>query len=136
MFNLKKLIKFKSKSMKLKDIVNSIEAINALMALKLPVVSSYKLSVFVSKIQPELTAFNEKRSELVKEFGAPKLDDAGKETDQFTFTTEKGKEFNDKQNELLEQDVNVEIPEIKIADLGNVEIEPNKLIVLAWLIKE
>lgn len=136
MFNLKSLIKFKKTSMKLKDLVTSIESINKLNAEKLPVSAGYKLSVFFKKVNPELTAWETARKELIEELGTKKLDEDGKETDKYEFAEDKVKEFNDKIEELLNQEVNIEIPEITIADLGDIKIEPKYLMALDWLIKD
>jgi len=133
---LKKSNNIKITFMKLRDIVNSIESLKNLTSLKLPVVTSYKLSLFLNKLQPELTTWDTKKNELIKEYGTPKLDKDGKETDQFEFKGNKLKEFNEKIEEIVEQDISLEVPEIKISDLGNIEIETNKLAPLCWLIKE
>lgn len=124
------------KFMKLKELVTSIESLNALLTEKLPIATSFKLSVFVDKIQPELKAYGEKRDALIKELGTPKLDEAGKETGQYEFKDGKDKEFNEKIDELVGQDIAVDMPNIKVADLGDIKIEPSKLVSLVWLFKE
>ena len=137
MFNLKKLIKLTSKNMQLKELVNSVKAINTLTTEKLPITVSYKISLFLNKIQPELKIWEDKRMELIKELGTPKTDEEGKEVaGEFKFDEEKGKEFSNKINELLDEEVSVEVPDIKIADLGDIKIAPETLVSLTWLIKE
>ena len=66
--------------MKLETIVGSLDAVNALLAIKLPVSLSYKLSAFINKLQPELEAYNKARKELVESLGVPVKDKEGKET--------------------------------------------------------
>jgi hypothetical protein len=151
-FNLKKEINktFKITFMKLKDLVNaSVPMIDlktgkpeekspfvVLTESNIPFVIKYKLSVFSKKVQPELDAYNEKRTELVKKFGTPKLGEDGKETDQFTFDIEKGKEFTIELEKIVNQDITVDIPEIKIIDLGNPNIDFKYINALSWLFKE
>jgi len=137
-FNIKKEINktFKITFMKLKDLVIGDQSIANLSAQKLPVAVSYKISVFIKKMQPELTSFNEKKNELVKEYGTVKLNEEGKETENYEFKGENIAKFNEKIEELLDQDVAIEVPDIKLADLGDITIEPRNLINIAWLIKE
>jgi hypothetical protein len=74
---------------------------------------------------------------MIKEYGTPSLDKDGKETGHYTFPdADKAKEFNDKMEELLNVNIDVKIPEIKVVDLGNIEIEPIKLTTLGWLLVE
>lgn len=151
-FNLKREINktFKLTFMKLKDLVGaSLPLVDSktgkpeekspfvmLTESNIPFVIKYKLSVFSKKVQPELDVYYEKRTELIKKFGTPQLDKEGKETDQFTFNDEKSKEFNTEIEKLNNQDITVDIPEIKIADLGNPDIDYKYINAFSWLFKE
>jgi len=122
--------------MKLKQLVNSVESINALVSQKLPVVVSYKLSLFLKKIQPELSTWDEKKDALIKEYGKIKKDEKGVDTTEYEIIKEDVKAFQAKLDTVLEEEIKIDVPEIKINDLGAVEIEPKHLLALDWIIKE
>jgi hypothetical protein len=78
----------------------------------------------VNKVQPLLKIYDEKRNELVKEFGEePDKDGNIKVSDP-----EKFKLFSAKMKELLEVDEDIDWTPIKIEELGNVEIAPKLLL--------
>jgi len=123
--------------MQLKNLVNGAEALGEIMQIKIPMVLSYKLSLFIKKINPEIEEYTKKRNELLAEHADPVLDEDKKETGQLKFKGEKAVEaFNKSINELLGQDVKIEIPEVKIEDFGDIKIEPKQLINLDWLIQQ
>lgn len=125
------------KEVQLKDVINGLETLQIIINQKLPVFSSFKLSLFLKAVSPMVEAFNVEKDKLIKDFGTPTLSEDGKETGHYTFPdADKAKEFNDKMNELLEVVIDVKIPELKVADLGNIEIEPIKLTTLTWLLQE
>jgi len=133
---IKELAKGNEQSVKLNDIIGSIEAINKLVEQKLPVFTGFQLSVFLKALAPILEAFDAEKIKLAKELGTPELDEDGKETGQIKFEPEPAKEFNDKMLSLLSADLEIKVPVIKISDLGNFDIEPKYLTPLVWLIKE
>jgi len=125
-----------NKNMKLKELVGGVESLGVLMETKLPIVLSFKLSLFVKKVNPEIEEYGKKRDELLKELADPIKDEKGKDTGKMKFKNEEViKEFNSKIEELLSQDVKVDVPEIKISEFEGLEIEPKHLASLDWLIK-
>lgn len=118
------------------DLVNGLESLNFLTVNKLPVFTGFKLTLFLKAISPILEAYNKEKDALVKEYGTPVLDENGKETGRYSFEADKAKEFNEKIKPLLEVEVDVKIPEIKIADLGNIEMDVNQISTIVWLLKE
>jgi hypothetical protein len=125
-----------NKNMKLKQLIEGLESLGVLMGTKLPIVLSFKLSLFVKKINPEVEEYGKKRNELLKEYAEPIKDKDGKETGQMKFKDEKAiKAFNEKIEELLKQDIKVDVPDIHINEFAGLEIEPKHLGNLEWLIK-
>ena len=122
--------------MKLLELINSVESLNVLLATKLPAKAAYKLSVFSKLVAPQVDEYNKVRSEKVKIYGEPELDAEGKETGKYLFKDGNGQKFVDELKELEETEFDVAIPDIKLADLGEISIEPKHLASLAWLIKE
>lgn len=138
MKNIKKeeINKFIKRNMKLKYLVDGAEALGQLMQIKMPIVLSFKLSLFIKKINPAVEEFGKKRNELLAIHAEKILDKDKKETGQMKFTDkEKAEEFTKEINLLLDTEVKVEVPEIKIEEFGNIEIEPKLLMNLDWLVK-
>ena len=151
MFNKYKsfiLKKVTNKTMKTSTLVNSVDNLNSLLnepvlddkgvktgeiAKALPATLSFKLALLLKEIDPILTTFNKVRVEKVKELGTPVQVD-GKDTEQYEFTDENGKKFAEELQKMGDEEITIKIPEIKIAELGDIMIEPAKLISLDWLI--
>jgi hypothetical protein len=133
----KSLNKLTNMNIKLKQLVDSVEALSLLMGLKLPIVLGFKISLFVKKASPELDEYNKKRNELLGEYAEVVNDENGKPTGNMKFSDEdKAKTFSDKLNALLDQDVKVDVPEVSISEFSGLEIEPKYLVNLDWLIKQ
>lgn len=134
---LKGLIINNKKIMKLRDVVNSVRGLDFLFNQKLQAVLSYKLSLFQKRINELLEVFYTTINKKIKEYGEEQKDKDGKIlTGQFKVKDENLEKFNKEREELLDQDVELNIPDFNIAELGDIKIEPNLLITLQWLIKE
>jgi hypothetical protein len=134
---IKKIAEGENKKVVLKDVVNGLSSLNVLVEQKLPVFSSFKLSLFLKNVSPIIESYNKERDKLVVEYGTPTKGEDGKENGNYTFPdAEKAKEFTEKINSLLEVEIEIGIPEIKVADLGSISIEPKYLTPLTWLLKE
>lgn len=125
-----------NKTITLKELVAGVETINIIGNSKLPVLTSFVISVFLKKVAPIMESFEVERTKLIKEFGTTVKDEDGKDTDNYTFSPENAKAFNEKINELLEAETGVESPQIKLEDLSGLEIEPNKIVSIDWMIKQ
>jgi hypothetical protein len=138
--NLKKdksLNKLSIKFMKLKELVEGSESLGVLMGQKLPIVLSFKLSLFVKKASPELEEYNKKRNELLTEYADTVNGEDGKPTGQMKFKgDEEQKQFNEKILALLDEEIKVEVPAVSIGEFAGISIEPRHLSGLDWLIKE
>lgn len=108
---------------KLSDVVNNIESLKNLQNLNLPVRVSYKIKRLVDRLNPILKTYDEKRTELVNEFG--EKDDKG---DVSVKDPEKLKLFLEKFNELISVEEEVEFEPIKIKELGDVVIPAKDLV--------
>lgn len=116
----------------LAQIVNSEKALTQLLETKLPIKTSYWLSKFVTKIQPDLVIFKEKQNALFKELGEPVKDNP----DMLTIKPENMPKFQEEIAKLLEVEVEVEkMDKIKMEDLGDVSIEPKYLTSLEYIIE-
>jgi hypothetical protein len=136
-------------SIKLIELINSVEALNKLSETKLPASVGFSLGKFLKQVTPEIETYNKVRGEKVVEYGTLMLDAEGKEvTDaqgnkRYSFVdkgstelSENGKKFVAEMTEMENKELDIKIPDIKISDLGSAVIEPKYLLILAWLIKE
>lgn len=156
-FILKK-VKLTSKNMKTSTIIESVESINLLinepilddkgneirkpngqLALKpiaLPAQLSFKLAMLLKEISPIVETFNKVRAEKIKEFGTPKKDKEGKDTGEYTFIQKNGENFQKELEKMGNEEVSINIPDIKIAEFEGLKIKTGILLELSWLIKE
>lgn len=108
----------------LSDIISNSNNLIALQNVKFPLLVSYKISRLVDKLNPDVTTFSEKKNALIKEIG-----EFNEETQEYTIKDpEKVKLFTGQIEELLKMEIEVDFEKIKIADCGNVEIEPKLLL--------
>lgn len=115
---------------KLSEIVSHVGSIRALQEVKLPVKVSYKISRLASKLDPILESYNQKRNDLIKEYGEEQEDKSLQVTDP-----EKLKEFSLKLKELFDIEESIDWFEpIKLSELGDIHVEPKN--VVSWIFEE
>ena len=110
--------------LKLSQIVNSIESLNVLVDTKFPAKVSYRLKRIVDKVNPILKTYNEKRDELITEYGT-KDEVSG---NMSVTDPEKIKLFMEKLNEILEVEEEVDITPIPSEFLGDTEVEAKHIV--------
>jgi hypothetical protein len=127
--------------MKLETLVNSSAAIGKLLTGSLPIDIAWDLKKFVIKTRDELKVFGELRDAKIKELGEEVELKDGK---GFQVKKENVEEYQKCLIELLDKDVEITVPVIKVADLlaykdangKGIEISTSDFIVLDWLIVE
>lgn len=106
----------------LQKIVNSIEQLNALQSHPLPAKTSYRIMRLVNKLDSIIKTFTAKRNELIKELGAENV-----ETKQIAVKPENLEKFNEKINEILSIEEEVDFEPINPEDLGDTKIPAKDL---------
>lgn len=134
-FNLKNFIIVNDKTMKLSKVINSIEGLNQLAKTKLPVSLGFRISTAINNLNPLIENYYKTRNELLKKHGKEVIE-KDKPTGRYDIPKEKVDEFNKELEELNDTEIDVKLPEIKLSELGNIEIEPSALVNLDWLIVE
>lgn len=109
---------------KLYDVINNTEQLKALQDVKFPVKVSYKINRLVSKLEPELKAFNETRSKLIMELGEQQENGETKITN-----ADKIIDFQNKIKELFDQEIEIDwfVP-IKLEEVGDISIASKDLV--------
>jgi hypothetical protein len=122
--------------------------IEGLLNQKLPVVTKYHLNILLSNLSAEKKTIDVLRDELIKKYG--KEDENGNigismviETGEVNDKDEPIKdinpayiEFNDEYGELLNQEREIQIPQIKLSDLDKIETKDNYVLIFKHLIEQ
>lgn len=116
---------------KLKQIVESVDAIKRLVDCKVPVKTAYTLSKIVTHVNRELEAFEGIRKGIIIEYG-DKTENEG----EYTFTIENAEIVNKKMQDVLDVDVDFPFEKINLYGLGDILIEAEVLMQLDWLVGE
>ena len=116
------------KKLKIKEVINASMALREIAGTKLPVLVSFSFSLFLKSINPIFESYNENRLKLLEEFGT-----LNKEKQEYEFKPENKVKYEKKYKELIEGEVEVKIPSIKLLDLGDIKIEPEILENIIWL---
>lgn len=113
-------------------LLNAFSALQTIANEKLPVKGSYAVSRLLVKLQAEHKVAEEHRIALVKELGTP--------DEQGNFMIEPGTaafdEFQAKFGELQDTDLELDVPLIKIEQLGDAKIAPAVFAVLEAFVAE
>ena len=122
--------------------------IEGLLNQKLPVVTKYYLNTLVESLAAEKKTIDALRDELIKKHGTE--DANGNVGISMVLETEKVDDkgepvkdinpayiaFNDEYGELLNQEKEIKLPEIKLSDLDKIETKDNYVLVFKYLIEE
>jgi hypothetical protein len=117
--------------LKIQEVINASMALRQIAGTKLPILVSFSFSLFLKGLQPIFESYNESRLKLLEEFGT-----LNKEKNEYDFKEGNKAKYEKKYLELIEGEVDVKVPEIKLADLGDTKIEPATLENIIWLFKE
>lgn len=114
--------------MKLKngEIFNAKEPLNKLMAVKLPVKTSYELAQLAHKLKNQIQIIDEVRDRLIATYGKPATNIPG--GSQITPADEGFPKFAEELGELLDQEIEIEFNIVKLPP--TLEIEPYVLMAL------
>lgn len=113
-------------TIQLTDLINGQDNLRQLTEIKFPVKVSYRLSKLLNKVTSELSTYEELRTKLITELGTE-----DKKTKQITVTNENLPKFVEELNKLRQVETEIDFQKIKIAELGDIQIEPKLL--LEWV---
>tara|TARA_R100000963_G_C4631781_1_gene96705 strand:- start:757 stop:1119 length:363 start_codon:yes stop_codon:yes gene_type:complete len=117
---------------KLRTIVDSGESASKLGELKLKAKFAYEYSKSIELISKELKAFQDVRNKKLKEFGVESKEKKG----LYSFKDDNQSKFEKEIEELLDKSVEIKVEKFSIEELNDVDVEPNILRPLSWLIKD
>lgn len=108
--------------MKVQDIYNLNEGLLELIEKELPVHAAFKLQRIIKKINEELETAEKTRVQIIEKHKEQDLDDG-----QVKLKKEELDEFNQEQQELMDQEVELNVDTININSLGDISVTPKTL---------
>lgn len=125
--------------MKLQKLIESKDALANLVKGSLPISIAWELTKFIKIANPEISSFEELRNKKIIEMG-----EEGDQKGRYHVKTENMAQYSNSIMELMDKDIDLTIPIIKISDLLNykdingkgIEISAKDLAILEWLIVE
>ena len=118
--------------MTVKQAVESQQALQQFGANKYPIMASLTIAANQRILNEVAEKYNERRNELVEKLG--KIDP---DTKAATVTNANQKKFADEVVKIFNEDLELDLKTVSITDLGGLkklEIEPNTLVGLEWLL--
>lgn len=129
--------------MKLGVLVNSKESLIKFSKQNLPIEISWELSKLLTKVLPETTSFETLKNNKIISYGETLKDKDGKDTDQVKVKPENEEIFRNEIIELLDKDIELEIPVIEMKDIieynkkleKKIDMQVEDILILNWLLK-
>lgn len=115
---------------KLSDIYNSIESLNKLMQVELPITVSYKLVKLLKKLNEEIGLIEQSRIKLVKKYSPDGKDE------NVAVPEDKRDEFFKEFAELLTTEVTLNFEPISVSSLPNLNMSVNELGKIHYIFKD
>lgn len=108
-------------NIKLGQLVAKTPSLEALVSTKLSAVAAFRLAKDVRLINDELTTYNTAHNDLIKKYGSENEDG----NYQIKADDPKFQDYAVEETELLNEEVDLDIQQVKLNELGNAfEIEP------------
>ena len=128
--------------MKLKEILASYDALQALSREKINLDVSFDISKILTILGTEKRTYDELIYKKLNEYGDSVKDEKGQpivyanNAIQYKIRPENIEKYQKELNELQEKDIKIKINKIKLSSLGIDKIEPELLTSLIWLIEK
>ncbi len=122
-----------------REMQGKVQVLQTITQRKLPIKISYAIAKNINSINKELKIFEEEKMKIISDYTLKdKQGDIKVENDKYVFIKDKEDECNEKYNELLNIEVELNLRAININDLlnSNVDFTPGELIELDFMIME
>ncbi len=103
------------------EIVAANQVLNRIRTLALPPRGAFAFDRLSKKIEEEMKTIDERRVAIVKELGKPNGDGS------FHVPDDKMEEFWSKWNPILEEEIEAEMPSVKLSHFGDVSVKPEEI---------
>ncbi|OSA92553.1 UNVERIFIED_ORG: hypothetical protein B2H93_14430 [Clostridium botulinum] len=122
-----------------REMQGKVQVLQTITQRKLPIKISYAIAKNINSINKELKIFEDEKMKIISDYTLKdKQGDIKVENDKYVFIKDKEDECNEKYNELLNIEVELNLRAININDLlnSNVDFTPGELIELDFMIME
>lgn len=117
-------------------LVNSIDVLNKLTNLELPIKISYIISKNIIKIDNELKVYNKEREKLIDKYGERDAEGKLKVREDGNINIVDIESWNKANNELLEIETEIDIQTIDLDNIDlDINITPGELITVDYMFK-
>lgn len=117
--------------MKLGELLTVWDALSELVSKPLKTSVGYRLSVFLKKADVEYSLFVQKRNDLFKELG--ELTDG---ESAYKIKEENMVKFRSEIESMLDTEIDLTFPKVKLSEIDNVELEGKHMLTLADVVIE
>ncbi|MDV3426669.1 MAG: hypothetical protein LIR50_05700 [Bacillota bacterium] len=123
-----------------RELLNKVSVLNTITQKQLPVKVSYAIAKNINTINKELSILEDEKQKLIKEY-ALKDEHGNPQTEGVNFkfpNKEKENECNEKYNELLDIEVEIELKSIQSEELfkSTIDFSPAELMQLDFMIND
>lgn len=130
-----------NKTIKMAELLGSVNTLNAIYIAKMPLKTSYKISKNLKLINKELENYNEQRARLLDEcvLKDEKEKPVSKGENQVTIDPEKINQWREGQEELLILDVDISgVQTVSLEEFEsiNCELTPNEVETISYMIDD
>lgn len=115
--------------MKLRKIIETSNSLSELSNLSIPAIKAFELKKFLKSIDEEVKTFWETRDEVVKKYWTEKEKWVFNVKDEFI------NDFTKEIDQLLDKEINIEIPQISLQDI-KWDVKTSMLMQLDYIITE
>ncbi len=118
--------------MQIRQITESIPVLQELMSMKnISFNAGFKLQKITNEIDIVAERYGKARQELLDKYGVVSEDKT-----QYTFEDDKREKYDVKIKAILDEEIEISFKKLPIDLFKNIEIEPGKVRVIAWLFKD
>lgn len=116
--------------LKLSQLQDSLEGLTGIGSMKLKAQTAFRVSRILKSIEDPLKTLEETRADLLKRVGEEDPEKPG------VFKIIDAETWQQEIKALMEQEVEINVQKLKLADFGDAEAEPRWFAPLDWCIEE
>lgn len=121
----------KSITLTLKDVLNSVPALQEIANQPIPAKISFRLGVLIRKVNERCEVYQETRKALCEKYGEENQDEG-----KYDIRPEEQDTFNKELDDLLAEEVTFNVSPIKLRVIESVPLSPGAMASLHWLVVE
>ena len=117
--------------LKIKSVLDSNRALTTLSNTEVPLSTAIKLAKNLRALSEAVDLYEQRHKKLLDRLGKPTANNQ-----QFLIPPAKVDEYNGAHDKMLAEEVDLDVTQIMLADLGDISVSPNNLVPLDWMIAD